>query len=617
MPSSAMPEPRQYSARVITRMSELFVRTLREDPADAEVPSHRWLVRAGYIRRAAPGIYTWLPLGYRVLRNVERIVREEMNAIGAQEVHFPALLPKEPYEASGRWTEYGESIFRLHDRKGAEYLLGPTHEEMFTLLVKDLYSSYKDLPLSLYQIQTKYRDEARPRAGLLRGREFVMKDSYSFDIDDEGLAKSYAAHRDAYIKIFDRLGFEYVIVHAMSGAMGGSASEEFLAIANNGEDTFVRSPGGYAANVEAVRITPPEPLPYDDAPAAHVEDTPNTPTIETLVDLANARFPRPDRPWQASDTLKNVVLMITEVDGARHPLVIGVPGDRELDLRRLAAQLDPAEAEPFSDQDFADQLGAREGLPRPGSNSPALASRQPQVLGEESISKIRYLVDPRVVAGTRWLTGANEPGRHVFDLTCGRDFTPDGIIEAAEIREGDPAPDGSGPLTLARGIEMGHIFQLGRKYSEALGLKVLDQKGQLVTVTMGSYGVGISRAVAAVAEGSCDDKGLCWPRELAPFDVHVLAAGKDDLVTTAAADLSVQLDEAGVSVLFDDRLVSPGVKFADSEIMGMPTIVVVGRGLSNGVIELRDRRSGEQIEVAVEDALAEILTAVHGLTRLG
>ena len=597
-------------------MSELFVRTLREDPAEAEVPSHRWLVRAGYIRRAAPGIYSWLPLGYRVLRNVERIVREEMNAIGAQEVHFPALLPKEPYEASGRWTEYGESIFRLHDRKGAEYLLGPTHEEMFTLLVKDLYSSYKDLPLSLYQIQTKYRDEARPRAGLLRGREFVMKDSYSFDIDDEGLAKSYAAHRDAYIKIFDRLGFEYVIVHAMSGAMGGSASEEFLAIANNGEDTFVRSPGGYAANVEAVRITPPEPLPYDDAPAAHVEDTPNTPTIETLVDLANARFPRPDRPWQASDTLKNVVLMITEVDGARHPLVIGVPGDRELDLRRLAAQLDPAEAEPFSDQDFADQSELVKGYLGPvriaSSGEQAAA-----ILGEESISKIRYLVDPRVVAGTRWLTGANEPGRHVFDLTCGRDFTPDGIIEAAEIREGDPAPDGSGPLRLARGIEMGHIFQLGRKYSEALGLKVLDQKGQLVTVTMGSYGVGISRAVAAVAEGSCDDKGLCWPRELAPFDVHVLAAGKDDLVTTAAADLCVQLDEAGVSVLFDDRLASPGVKFADSEIMGMPTIVVVGRGLSNGVIELRDRMSGEQIEVAVEDALAEILTAVHGLTRLG
>jgi prolyl-tRNA synthetase len=588
-------------------MSELFVRTLREDPADAEVPSHRWLVRAGYIRRAAPGIFTWLPLGYRVLRNVERIVREEMNAIGAQEVHFPALLPKEPYEASGRWTEYGEAIFRLHDRKGADYLLGPTHEEMFTLLVKDMYSSYKDLPLSLYQIQTKYRDEPRPRAGLLRGREFVMKDSYSFDIDDEGLAKSYAAHRDAYVKIFNRLGFEYVIVHAMSGAMGGSASEEFLAIADNGEDTFVRSPGGYAANVEAVRITPPEPLPYDDAPAAHVEDTPDTPTIATLVDLGNARFPRPDRPWQASDTLKNVVLMITEIDGHRHPLVIGVPGDRDVDMKRLAAQLEPAEAEPFSDEDFA----AHPELVR-GYIGPVRFVDEPvAVLGEESAAKIRYLVDPRIVSGTRWVTGANEPGRHVFDLVCGRDFTPDGVIEAAEIREGDSAPDGSGPLTLARGIEMGHIFQLGRKYAEALGLKVLDQNGKLVTVTMGSYGVGISRAVAAVVEGTCDEKGLCWPRELAPFDVHIVAAGKEDVVGMAAADLAVQLDEAGVSVLLDDRLVSPGVKFADSEIMGMPTIVVVGRGLANGVVEVRDRRTGEQVEVVVEDALMEILAAVH------
>jgi prolyl-tRNA synthetase len=590
-------------------MSELFVRTLREDPADAEVPSHRWLVRAGYIRRAAPGIYTWLPLGYRVLRNVERIVREEMDAIGAQEVHFPALLPKEPYEASGRWTEYGESIFRLHDRKGADYLLGPTHEEMFTLLVKDMYSSYKDLPLSLYQIQTKYRDEARPRAGLLRGREFVMKDSYSFDIDDEGLAKSYAAHRDAYIKIFNRLGFEYVIVHAMSGAMGGSASEEFLAIAENGEDTFVRSPGGYAANVEAVRTPPPEPLPYDDAPAAHVEDTPDTPTIKTLVDLANARFPRTDRPWQPSDTLKNVVLMVSEVDGSRHPLVIGVPGDREVDMKRLAAQLEPAESEPFSDEDFAAQADLVKGYIGPARF--AGAAEPDAWLGEDSLTKIRYLVDPRVVVGTRWVTGANEPGRHVFDLTCGRDFTPDGIIQAAEIREGDSAPDGSGPLTLARGIEMGHIFQLGRKYAEALGLKVLDQNGKLVTVTMGSYGVGISRAVAAVVEGTCDEMGLCWPRELAPFDVHVVAAGKEEVVGRAAADLSVQLDEAGVSVLLDDRSVSPGVKFADSEILGMPTIVVVGRGLANGVVEVRDRRTGEQVEVAVEDALTEILAAVH------
>ncbi len=276
----------------ILRMSRLFVRTLREDPADAEVPSHRLLVRAGYIRRAAPGIYTWLPLGLRVLRKIEGIIREEMDAIGAQELSFPALLPREPYEATNRWTEYGDGIFRLKDRKGADYLLGPTHEEMFTLVVKDLYSSYKDLPLSIYQIQTKYRDEARPRAGLLRGREFIMKDSYSFDIDDAGLADSYQAHRDAYVRIFDRLGFEYVIVAATSGAMGGSKSEEFLAKAEVGEDTYVQCSGcDYAANVEAVQVPPPSPAAYDDVPAAHAEQTPDTPTIATLVDHLNAAVP--------------------------------------------------------------------------------------------------------------------------------------------------------------------------------------------------------------------------------------------------------------------------------------------------------------------------------------
>ena len=585
---------------MITRMSELFVRTLREDPADAEVPSHRWLVRAGYIRRVAPGIYSWLPLGYRVLRNVERVIREEMDAIGAQEVHLPALLPREPYEATGRWTEYGPNLFRLQDRKGGDYLLGPTHEEIFALLVKDLYSSYKDLPLSLYQIQTKYRDEARPRAGLLRGREFVMKDSYSFDVGEAGLQKSYDLHRDAYIKVFDRLGFSYVIVSAMSGAMGGSRSEEFLAISDTGEDTFVRSPGGYAANVEAVRTPAPDPVPFDGLPAAHVEDTPGTPTIETLVAVADQRVPRADRPWTAADTLKNVVVVLRHPDGSREPLVIGLPGDREVDVKRLGAQVEPAEVEPFTEEDFVDHPGLVRGY------------IGPQVLGAGSTTGIRYLVDPRVSTGTAWVTGANEPARHVFDLVVGRDFTPDGTIEAAEVRAGDPSPDGSGPLQLARGIEMGHIFQLGRKYAEALGLKVLDENGKLVTVTMGSYGIGVSRAVAAVAENTCDERGLVWPRELAPFDVQVLATGKGTEVLEFATDLARQLDEAGVAVLLDDRKASPGVKFADAEIMGMPTIVVVGRGLADGVVEVRDRRTGVRTDVDVADALGEVVTAVRG-----
>nr|WP_238992968.1 proline--tRNA ligase [Jiangella aurantiaca] len=586
---------------VILRMSTLFLRTLREDPVDAEVPSHKLLVRAGYIRRAAPGIYSWLPLGYTVLRNIENVVREEMNAIGAQEVHFPALLPREPYEATHRWEEYGDTIFRLKDRKGGDYLLGPTHEEMFTLLVKDLYSSYKDLPLALYQIQTKYRDEARPRAGILRGREFVMKDSYSFDVSDEAFMRSYLAHRGAYIKIFDRLGLDYVIVQATSGAMGGSASEEFLATAENGEDTYVRSPGGYAANVEAVTTPVPDPRPYDDVPAAHVEDTPGTPTIETLVDHLNERFPRADRPWQASDTLKNVLVILHHPDGTREPLAVGVPGDREVDEKRLQAQIEPAELEPFTEADFEKHPALARGYIGPG------------VLGEKNASGIRYLVDPRVVEGTRWVTGADTPGKHVIDLVAGRDFTPDGTIEAAEVRAGDPAPDGSGPLETARGIEMGHIFQLGRKYADALGLQVLDENGKLVTVTMGSYGVGVSRAVAAIVENSHDDAGIIWPREVAPADVHLVATGKDDAVFTAAAGLASQLDAAGIRVLYDDRKgVSPGVKFKDSELIGVPTIVVVGRGLADGVVEIKDRATGEREEVPVDAVVERLREVVAG-----
>jgi prolyl-tRNA synthetase len=584
------------------RMSTLFLRTLREDPADAELPSHRLLVRAAYIRRVAPGIYTWLPLGLKVLRNVERIVREEMDAIGAQELSLPALLPKEPFEATGRWTEYGENIFRLKDRKGADYLLGPTHEEIFALTVKDLYGSYKDLPLSIYQIQTKYRDEVRPRAGLLRGREFIMKDSYSFDVDDAGLQVSYDTHRAAYIKMFDRLGFEYVIVRATSGAMGGSASEEFLATAENGEDTYVRCTScDYAANVEAVAVRPPQAISYDGLPAAHAEDTPDTPTIATLVDHLNATFSRPDRAWQAGDTLKNVIVTLVHPGGRREPLAIGVPGDREIDEKRLGAQVEPAEIEVFDEADFA--------------RNPALVKGYigPEVLGEQAKSGIRFLLDPRVVEGTRWVTGANAQGRHVIDLVAGRDFTADGTIEAAEVRDGDECPSCGQKLETARGIEMAHIFQLGRKYAEALGLKVLDRNGKLVTVTMGSYGVGVSRAVAAVAEGCHDERGLVWPREIAPADVHLVATGKAEEVFAKATELSYALAAQAVSVIYDDRpKVSPGVKFKDAELIGVPTIVIVGKGLEAGTIEIKDRATGERREVPVGQIVREVISEVRG-----
>ncbi|CAB4365292.1 MAG: proline--tRNA ligase [Actinobacteria bacterium] len=580
-------------------MSTLFLRTLREDPADAEVAGHRLLLRAGYIRRAAPGGFTWLPLGWIVYRNIERIVREEMDREGFQEVHFPALLPREPYEATGRWADYGDNLFRLKDRKGADFLLAPTHEEMFTLLVKDLYSSYKDLPVVLYQIQTKYRDEARPRAGLLRGREFVMKDSYSFDIDDAGLEASYQKHRVAYQRTFDRLGLPIVIVSAMSGAMGGSASEEFLAPMAVGEDTYVRcTTCDYAANTEAVRVAAPTPVPFEGLPAAVVADTPDTPTIATLVDLFNARadLRRPDRDWTAADTLKNLVVKLKHPDGTTTALAIGVPGDRDVDMKRLEAQVSPAEIEPFTEADFALQPTLAKGYIGPGA------------LGLDRPAGVQYLVDPRIVDGTLWITGADQSGRHVYNLAMGRDFTPDGTIEAAEVHDGDECPNCGAALEMARGIEMGHIFQLGRKYAEALGLTVLDEHGKTRVVTMGSYGIGVSRALGALAEMNNDAKGLIWPREIAPADVHIVATGKaTDPQLPAAELLAAECEAAGLRVLFDDRVgVSPGVKFNDAELVGVPTIVVVGRGLADGVVEVKDRRTGEKADIALADVVAHL-----------
>jgi prolyl-tRNA synthetase len=581
---------------VITRLSHLFLRTLRDDPADAEVPSHKLLVRAGYVRRIAPGVYSWLPLGLRVLREVERVVREEMNAIGGQEISLPALLPREPYEASNRWTEYGDGLFRLKDRKGGDYLLGPTHEELFALTVKGEYNSYKDFPVTLYQVQTKYRDEERPRAGILRGREFIMKDSYSFDLTDDGLIASYQAHRDAYEKIFARLGVKYVIVSATSGAMGGSASEEFLAESEIGEDTYVRClESGYAANVEAVETLAPEPIPFDGLPPAQVHDTPDTPTIATLVDWANGADL--GRTVTAADTLKNILVKTRQPGGKWQLLGIGIPGDREIDDKRLGASLEPAEFEMLTEADF--------------EANPFLVKGYigPKALQENGV---RYLVDPRVVDGTSWITGADRQGKHVVGLVAGRDFTPDGTIEAAEVRDGDPSPDGAGALVAARGIEIGHVFQLGRKYTDVFSVDVLGENGKPVRPTMGSYGVGVSRLVAVIAEQHHDDKGLRWPAEVSPADVHVVIANKDDTAREGAEGLAAQLDKAGLEVILDDRKASPGVKFKDSELLGVPLVVVVGRGWGEGKVEVRDRFTGESREVAAESALSEIVQTVRG-----
>lgn len=583
---------------MITRMSTLFLRTLREDPADADVPSHKLLVRAGYIRRVAPGGFSWLPLGLQVLRNIEAVVREEMDAIGSQEIQFPALLPREPYEISGRWTEYGPNVFRLKDRKGADYLLGPTHEELFALTVKGEYSSYRDYPVMLYQIQSKYRDEARPRGGILRGREFTMKDSYSFDLDQTGLDHSYRLHREAYVRIFDRLGVRYVIVAATSGAMGGSGSEEFLADAATGEDTYVRSTGSdFAANVEAVVTPAPPSKSHADVPAAQVHYTPDTPTIETLVNFLNSDTAL-ERTFTAADTLKNVMLKVRQPGEQEWQLLgVGVPGDRDVDMKRLEAVLEPAEVAVLEDTDF--------------DRYPFLSKGYigPKALQDNTV---RYLVDPRVVAGTAWATGADKADHHVVDLVCGRDFTPDGTIEAAEVREGDAAPDGMGTLVAARGIEIGHIFQLGTKYTDAFEIDALGADGKPVRITMGSYGIGISRLIAAIVEQHHDDAGLVWPREVAPADVHIVLAGKDEAVTETGERLANELDNTGVRVILDDRVVSPGVKFTDAELVGVPTIMVVGKGLQKGNVEFKDRASGKRTEVAVESAVEHLRSLVRG-----
>lgn len=560
----------------VQRMSQLMAKTLRDDPADAEVLSHKLLVRAGYVRRTAAGIWSWLPLGKKVLANVERIVREEMDAIGAQEVLLPALLPREPYDATGRWDEYGQELFRLKDRKGGDYLLGPTHEEIFTLLVKDQASSYKDLPVILYQIQHKYRDEARPRAGILRGREFLMKDSYSFDLDDEGLGRSYALHREAYQRIFDRLGLDYRICAATAGAMGGSKSEEFLAPAGAGEDTFADCPNcDFAANTEAITY---ELKPVDAAgvPALEEIPTPDTPTIETLAAHLGV---------EASATLKN---LLVKVDG--EIVAVGVPGDREVDMGKVEAHFAPAVVEMVTEADFAGRPDLVRGYVGPQDRS----------------EKVKYIADPRVAPGTAWITGANKEHTHAKNVVAGRDFEVDEYVDVVVVQDGDPCPKCGTGLKLDRAIEIGHIFQLGRKYADALKLDVLGQNGKPVRVTMGSYGIGVSRAVAALAEQTADEQGLCWPAEVAPADVHVVAAGKA-LQTELALEVSEKLRAAGLRVLVDDRAgVSPGVKFTDSELIGVPKILVAGRRAADGVLELKDRRTGEREELTVDEAIARL-----------
>lgn len=586
-------------------MSTLFLRTLREDPADADVDSAKLLQRAGYIRKAAPGIWTWLPLGLSVLNKIEGIIREEINGIGAQEVHFPALLPREPYEATHRWEEYGDNIFRLKDRHESDYLLAPTHEEMFTLLVKDMYSSYKDLPVTLYQIQTKYRDEFRPRAGLIRGREFIMKDAYSFTVDEEGMRQAYMDERGAYERIFQRLDLKYVPVFAMSGPMGGSASEEFLAPMPIGEDTFALAPSGKAWNVEALHTPEVEEIDASATPAATKRATPNARTIDEMVAFANAEYPREDgRDWAAADILKNVVVAVKHAEDDEHDepwrelVVVGIPGDRTIDMKRLEAQFAPAELEEATEEDLKAHPELVQGYIGPMAFGP-------QNDGDDAL---RYFIDAHVARGSAWFTGADEVDVDYYDLVYGRDFEADGVVEAVEVRDGDMSPDGSGPLSFERGVEIGQVFQLGLKYSEALDLKVLDQNGKTVPVWMGCYGIGVSRVLACIAETHHDDRGLAWPANIAPAQVHIVATGKDEQAFEAAETLVAELEGRGIEVIFDDRKkVSPGVKFKDAELIGVPIIAVAGRDtVNNGTIEVRDR-NGENNQAVPAESAAQVI----------
>jgi prolyl-tRNA synthetase len=564
-------------------MSALFLRTLRDDPADAEVDSHRLLVRAGYIRRVSSGIYSWLPLGDRVLRKVSEIVRQEMDRAGAQEVSLPITQPLELWDRSGRNAIYGDLMFRLVDRRDTPYCLSPTAEEVVTTLVAQEYGSYRDLPVNLYQINWKYRDELRPRFGLLRGREFLMKDAYSFDLDADGLRESYQLMYDAYHRVFERCGLTFRPVEAQSGEMGGDTNHEFMAVAAVGEDDFVWCKAcDYAANVEAARRASPNdpasPALADPPPREKVH-TPDLPGIAGVAEFLGV---------PADQMLKT---MAFDFDGELGLAV--VPGDREVNEYALAA----AVARPirlFTDADFE----ARPDLPK-------------GYIGPDYPDAAIVVADRSVAAPIAWVTGANEVDHHVRGAVLGRDFGVDVWDDIVTIVPGDPCPRCGQPLSVDRGIEVGHVFQIGTKYSTALEAYYTDEHGEQYPMVMGCYGIGVSRVVAAIVEEHHDEHGIAWPAGVAPFDVHVAAVpGRGEQaadVLLRAEQLYQELRDHGLDVLYDDRDVSPGVKFADADLIGVPTQLVVGaKGLAKGIVERKDRATGTRDELPVGEVVGRL-----------
>jgi len=565
------------------RLSHLFAPTLREDPAEAEIPSHRLLLRAGFIRQVMAGVYTTLPLGLRTMRRIETIVREEMDAAGAQEIRMPIVLPAGPWQATGRYELYGENLFRLTDRHQRQLLLGPTQEEVVAPLVAADVPSYRDLPLNLYQIEWKYRDEFRPRFGLLRVREFLMKDAYSFDRDEDGMRESYRIMYEAYERIFARCSLEIVIVEADPGQIGGGVNHEFMARAQVGEDLFVECENGdYFADTEAARPREPEPAGEGTESLTEI-DTPDTPTIESLATLLGI---------EPSRTLKCVMF-----DVAGRSAAVLVPGDREVNVNKLEKLVFPEKVRPFEDEDFAAR-GFVKGYVGPQGFDEA----------------VTIFADLTVRGGRDWVTGSNRQDRHVTGANVDRDFRVDRWEDLVEFREGDPCPVDGGTLHIGRSIVLSHIYQLGTKYSEPLGARFVDEDGAEKAYRMGCYGIGISRILAAAAEQWHDDRGLAWRRALAPFQVVVIQATADHEPSVGRSERIYDgLVERGIEVLLDDRGESAGVKFADADLIGCPVQVIVGkRGVDAGTVDLKlrvtDERSTATLDGAV-DAVVALLEA--------
>ncbi|MGZ8630604.1 MAG: proline--tRNA ligase [Actinomycetota bacterium] len=566
------------------RLSKLYVPTLRDDPAEAEIASHRMLLRAGFVRQVMAGVYVTLPLGLRVMRTIEAIVRDEMDASGACEIRMPIVLPAAPWKATGRYDLYGDNLFRLADRHGRELILGPTEEEVVTPLVAGDLHSYRDLPVNLYQVEWKYRDEFRPRFGLLRVREFLMKDAYSFDRDEDGLRESYRVMYEAYERIFGRIGVDLVVVEADPGQIGGGVNHEFMARAPVGEDLFVECENGdYLADAEAARPMAPEPAGPGDEPLTEV-DTPGTPTIESLASFLDIG---------ASRTLKCVMFDV----GGRTVAVL-VPGDREVNVNKLEKLVFPEKVRPYDEDDFAAR-GFVKGYVGP------------QGFGEE----VEVLADQLVRAGKDWVTGSNHSDRHVTGANVDRDFRVDRWEDLVEFREGDACPVDGGSLRLGRSIVVAHIFQLGTKYSAPLEATFQDEDGTQKPYVMGCYGIGINRIMAAVVEQHHDDQGIVWPKHLAPFQVAVILANADDEPVRAEAErIYGGLLARGVDTVLDDRDDRAGVKFADADLIGYPVQVTVGkRGLAEGSVDLKLRATGERssatLDGAVEAAIGLLETA--------